>query len=171
MFFLPFLGKLYETSHKLSAIGSLAGNSKSTAPFKANVRLQSARKKRTKVRGLEKRGGVHQRERKSERPTESERVSERWSLTHLVGQGHKRRCLPGLQWSMKPPGECNRRALEPPYGLLTNQPANSLKGSGADKGHRLLRPAPLPGARTPTKEPSETLPLSLQFDSAFDLRQ
>lgn len=59
--------------------------------------------------------------------------SERWSLTHLVGQGHKRRCLPGIQWSMKPPGECNRRSLEPPYRLLTNQPTNSLKGSELTK--------------------------------------
>lgn len=76
------------------------------------------------------------RERSVSKPKEKVRDTEantRWSLTHLVGQGHKRRCLPGLQWSMKPPGECNRRALEPPQRLLANQPANSLKGSGTTK--------------------------------------
>lgn len=96
------------------------------------------------------------------------RVSLRWSLTHLVGQGHKRRWLPGLQWSMKPPGECNRRALKPPYSLLTNQPADSLQGSTDDKGHRLLGPALIPGARMPTKE-IEISQLSLEFAPAFNL--
>lgn len=91
-------------------------------------------KRKISQRGRKKEG-VHHRERKKEWETyrDRERVSERWSLTHLVGQGHKRRCLPGLQWSMKPPGECNRRALEPPYRLLTNQPTNSLKDSKLTK--------------------------------------
>lgn len=84
---------------------------------------------------------------------EREGVNKSWPLTHLVGQKHKSQCLPGLQWSMKPPVECNRRSLEPPYRPLTSQPTTgSLKDERADKDHRLLRPASLPGARTPTKE-------------------
>ncbi|TNN78365.1 hypothetical protein EYF80_011349 [Liparis tanakae] len=34
---------------------------------------------------------------------------------------------------MKPPGECNKRALEPPYRPLTSQPANRLKGHRTTK--------------------------------------
>lgn len=105
---------------------SLAVNSKSAAVFKTWQRKEKQKWDR-KTSG--KKGCITEKE----RHTETERVNERWSLTHLVGQGHKRRCLPGLQWSMKPPGECNRRALEPPYRLLTNQPANSLKGSRLTK--------------------------------------
>lgn len=92
-------------------------------------------------------------------------------LTHLVGQKHKSQCLPGLQWSMKPPVECNRRSLEPPYRPLTSQPpTGGLKDKRADKDHRLLRPASLPGARTPTKETRGSQIRRLQFDAAFDLR-
>lgn len=101
---------------------SLAGDSKSTAPLKrvSHCKVQQSQRDRR---------GASQRKKETYR----DRESERWSLTHLVGQGHKRRCLPGVQWSMKPPGECNRRALEPPYMLLTNQPTNSLKGSELTK--------------------------------------
>lgn len=87
-------------------------------------------------RNSRKREGRHDRERKREGVNKSR------SLTHLVGQEHKSQCLPGLQWSMKPPVECNRRSLEPPYRPLTGQPpTSSLKGEQADKDRRLLRPA------------------------------
>lgn len=86
-------------------------------------------------------GGTAEREKGDMTGKERERESSR-SLTHLVGQEHKSQCLPGLQWSMKPPVECNRRSLEPPYRLLTGQPpTSSLKGEQADKDRRLLRPA------------------------------
>lgn len=68
------------------------------------------------------------RQKNTHRHGESHRVDAEWSLTHLVGQGHKRRCLPGLQWSMKPPGECNRRALAPPYRPLAKRPASGCRG-------------------------------------------
>ena len=77
---------------------SLAGHSKRTAAFKAEENPKGGRRKESKSEGQRERRGARDRE----------RGSRRWSLTHLVGQGHKRRCLPGLQWSMKPPGECNR---------------------------------------------------------------
>lgn len=113
-----------------------------------------------------KREGRHDRERKREGVNKSR------SLTHLVGQEHKSQCLPGLQWSMKPPVECNRRSLEPPYRPLTGQPpTGSLKGEQADKERRLLRPALLPGAGTPTKETRGSSLKSPQFDAAFDLRR
>lgn len=126
--FFVFLSKQgYLTYHV-----SLGGDSKSTAPFKACVTLQIWFRKIIKLGVTEKeKGCITDKEKVKE--LQRQRESERWSLTHLVGQGHKRRCLPGLQWSMKPPGECNRRALEPPYRLLTNQPTNSLKGSELTK--------------------------------------
>lgn len=98
-------------------------------------------------------GRNRKREERHDRERKREGVNKSRSLTHLVGQEHKSQCLPGLQWSMKPPVECNRRSLEPPYRPLTSQPpTGSLKGQQADKDHRLLRPALLPGAGTPTKE-------------------
>lgn len=107
------------------------------------------RNKRTQVTF----GRNRKREERHDRERKREGVNKSRSLTHLVGQEHKSQCLPGLQWSMKPPVECNRRSLEPPYRPLASQPpTGSLKGRLADKDHRLLRPASLPGAATPTKE-------------------
>lgn len=103
--------------------------------------------------------------------TKREGVNKRWSLTHLVGQEHKRQCLPGLQWSMKPPGECNRRSLEPPYWLLTTQHTNTLKGKWAEKGHKLVRSVSLPGARMPTKDIKWVLTIDSAVWFSFDLRQ
>lgn len=83
-------------------------------------------------RELDKRAGS---ERERERG-----VSERWPLTHLVGQGHKRRCLPGVQWSMKPPAECNRRSLEPPCSSA-HSPARRQASEGRPADNENHRPA------------------------------
>lgn len=135
----------------------------SLVPFKTCITMQRGRMNKYKPMRWRKRRGASQGKKDWETNRDREGVSERWPLTHLVGQGHKRQCLPGLQWSMKPPGECNRRSLEPPYRLLTNQPTNSLKGSELTKatGCSDLPHCQVPGCQQKRREGPYNLACSL----------